>query len=933
MKHFGQIYLFLFLLLTTQIAWGQTKQDSTARPVDSLGYKTVVSDRINEAEDRERGPSLSKLLKKADESLADKKFSAAMKYYGYVLHAENLNVEALKGYGESALGASFLDSAEYAFQRLVDYGLSPSPNYFPKMQLAEVKYRKGQYTAAFELYNEIATIPQTPAIPDELKRRAKEQMELCLWAQGAGLDNPYIVKGDTCYFLDTANVNIKDDKTEETFAEYVSNVQDGQLYFSAYRFDSKKDRSNPKRNTLKILKAEDARKPLGPNVPMTVTETAFNDSKRQHSAHLTFDEAGNTAYYALGDYVGSTAVVRFDLYRRKMQPDSTWGPPEKLNAINAVGFTTTEPSLGTLSGDKTETLFFVSDRPGGKGGRDIWSSKIVGDSLTTPLPLTEVNTNGNDVTPFFHTPSNTLFFSSDSLKSLGGFDIHKTKPLKNGLWSKPEHMGSPINSSANEAFFILDKNSQRGFFSSNRKGSINYSEEDCCYDIYSVDFITRYRAIALHALTLKPLPLTSITLYESNSAKKLLNKLSTPPVTVVSAYTYDVRLNQHYAIVGEKAGFIPDTVTRKTLEELWTNEIADTVRLMPILNIVASVYDSLETSEPIKIFGAKFTFFDLGAQDKAGNFVRNDNPGKVDVLPGNSNTQSYKLEFGHIYRVLAAKEGYVAATSKSDSSAYISTIGLVDGGTIEAKLYLHKPSALELYLPISLYFDNDYPKKTFATDSMLGDALIKTDPFLIEMKTALAKNFKDPLYHDTILIDYKTTQILYLRRQEKYVDEYSSGLTGQTKQAARDSMTHFFDADVRTNWDSFFALSDEIDLMLKNGDTIILTLKGFASPLSNPEYNKHLTNRRIASVYNHFMFFDDKAFKKYREVVGTGQLRFIREPNGDEESRKQGVNGNPKDLKKSVYDLAAARSRRVEIIGARVTKGSNVKSLLGKRIN
>ena len=89
MKHLGLIFLFLFFSLTAQIAWGQTKQDSTARPADSLAHRTVVSDRINEAEDHERGPSLSKVLKKANETFADKKFSAAMKYYGYVLHAED----------------------------------------------------------------------------------------------------------------------------------------------------------------------------------------------------------------------------------------------------------------------------------------------------------------------------------------------------------------------------------------------------------------------------------------------------------------------------------------------------------------------------------------------------------------------------------------------------------------------------------------------------------------------------------------------------------------------------------------------------------------------------------------------------------------------------------------------------------------------------
>ena len=102
-----------------------------------------------------------------------------------------------------------------------------------------------------------------------------------------------------------------------------------------------------------------------------------------------------------------------------------------------------------------------------------------------------------------------------------------------------------------------------------------------------------------------------------------------------------------------------------------------------------------------------------------------------------------------------------------------------------------------------------------------------------------------------------------MRNKEEYLKGVAVGLSGQAKQAAIDTIDRFFEQEVRMNWDSFFSLSDKIDLMLQNGDTIILTLKGYASPLSNPEYNKHLTNRRIASVFNHFMIFDGGAFKKY----------------------------------------------------------------------
>ncbi|MFN0215713.1 MAG: hypothetical protein ACKVT2_15755 [Saprospiraceae bacterium] len=911
MKHVYSSYIFLLVFLAAQNVWGQT---TDPRPSDSTRYRSIVSDRINEMDEQERGPSISKLLKKANESFGKKNFYAASKYYSFVLNPEPLHVEALKGYGESALAISSLDSAEAAFQRLVDHNLSPSPDYFPKFRLAEVKFRKGKYSEALELYTELAKSPQVPPIPDDLKKKAAKQLELCLWAQGAGMDNPYLIKDDTCYLLDTANVN-----TRELYSEYVSNIRDGRLYFSAYRFDFKKDRSNPKRNTIKLLAAEDARKKLGPSESMVVSESELNDLKRQHTAHLSFDETGNTVFYALGDYVRDSADIRFELFRRKKQTDGSWGVPEKLNAANAAGYTTTEPNFG-YSGKDNKALFFVSDRPGGKGGKDIWYCNLFGDSLGAPKPLSQINTPGNDVTPFYHIPSGNLFFSTDSLPSLGGFDVYKTRLTNRGVWESPEHMGTPINSAANDVFFVLDYDSKRGFFSSNRIGSVNYSEEGCCYDIYSADFLIRYRAIALHDLTHKSLPFTHISLNEIAENGTFI-PVETPPADSSSVYTFNPELNRSYALVAKKEGFMGDTLLIKTPRELWTREIVDTLYLRPPVNLIASVYDA-DTDEPI--YGATTTFFDLGYQSKSGDFVKSGSNGKAETLADNSNTKNYTLDFEHKYRVLAAKEGYVSKTSKADSSEIVSTIGNVVGGTYEVKLYLHKPSLLENYLPITLYFDNDFPKRIRATDPQLEDV---TDPFLIEMKKALQRNPKDPKYQDTILLDYQKTFVDYIRKKKEYKNEFTNVLSGQKKLDELDSIEYFFEQEVRMNWDSFFSFSDKIDLMLQNGDTIILTLKGYASPLSNPDYNFHLTNRRIASVYNHFMFFDNVTFSNYREVGGNGQLRFNREANGDATSPPN-MNKDPKNRRLSVYDYKVARERRVQIVGAKVSKGSKEKKKL-----
>ncbi|MFN0173879.1 MAG: hypothetical protein ACKVU0_04450 [Saprospiraceae bacterium] len=309
------------------------------------------------------------------------------------------------------------------------------------------------------------------------------------------------------------------------------------------------------------------------------------------------------------------------------------------------------------------------------------------------------------------------------------------------------------------------------------------------------------------------------------------------------------------------------------------------------LNLTVSVYDA-DTKVPIN--GTTTTFFDLGIL-KGGNFLSNKSGGKAEVFPKDSNTKNYKVDYEHKYQILTAKEGYVSDISKADSSEVVSTIGKVDGDTIEVKLYLHRPSALEELLPITLYFDNDYPKP-----------------------------IQDPKYLDTTLLDYQKTFVNYIRKKEEFKREFTEVLTGQEKLNELDSIEHFFEQEVRMNWNAFFSFSSELGSMLEAGDTIILSLKGYVSPLSNPEYSNHLTNRRIASVYNHFMIFDGGFFRQYLQFGGSNQLRFIREPNGNATPAPD-KNKDLKNLRLSVYDYKICREQRIQIIGAKVIKSSKTK--------
>jgi len=151
-------------------------------------------------------------------------------------------------------------------------------------------------------------------------------------------------------------------------------------------------------------------------------------------------------------------------------------------AVNVEGYKSINPFV-TIDG---KTLFFSSDRPGGEGGMDIWKIKldetgnVVGEAENLGRP---VNSELDEVSPFYHQVSATLFFSSNGHNSIGGLDIFKSGfNMANRAFGKVVNLGMPINSSKDDAYMIWNRDLSKGYFSSDR--------EDCeaghCYDIYEV---------------------------------------------------------------------------------------------------------------------------------------------------------------------------------------------------------------------------------------------------------------------------------------------------------------------------------------------------------------------------------------------------------------------------------------------------------------
>ena len=148
-----------------------------------------------------------------------------------------------------------------------------------------------------------------------------------------------------------------------------------------------------------------------------------------------------------------------------------WSAPQRLpDFVNAPGVNATHPLALFVGGE--EVLFFSANLEGGRGGMDLWYVKR--NRSTPDAPFSRpvnlgpvVNTAGHEITPFFDTADDMLYFSSTGQVSIGGFDVFRTKGSGTN-WSAVENAGMPYNSSADDFGFVMDVNQTGGYLVSNR---------------------------------------------------------------------------------------------------------------------------------------------------------------------------------------------------------------------------------------------------------------------------------------------------------------------------------------------------------------------------------------------------------------------------------------------------------------------------------
>jgi outer membrane protein OmpA-like peptidoglycan-associated protein/tetratricopeptide (TPR) repeat protein len=158
-----------------------------------------------------------------------------------------------------------------------------------------------------------------------------------------------------------------------------------------------------------------------------------------------------------------------------------------------------------------KTMYFASDRLGGQGGTDIYvCTRVPNGTWGQPKNLgPEINSPYDEKFPFI-ADNGTLYFSSNNPNGLGGLDIYRSVVI-DGSWSKPENLGTPVNSSNDDFSFIIDATGKSGYFASNRPGGSG--EDDIyrfTYDETKIDYTVTVKVI--DAASRKPLEGTTLAL-------------------------------------------------------------------------------------------------------------------------------------------------------------------------------------------------------------------------------------------------------------------------------------------------------------------------------------------------------------------------------------------------------------------------------------
>ncbi|MCS6819164.1 MAG: OmpA family protein [Chitinophagales bacterium] len=300
-------------------------------------------------------------------------------------------------------------------------------------------------------------------------------------------------------------------------------------------------------------------------------------------------------------------VMLCNLYKSTKEGNG-WSSPEEIKNLNKQGFSTTQPAWGKDKSGNT-ILYFASNR--GKGGDfDIYFAKMNNDgSFDNPERLgNEINTAGDDLTPFYHENSKTFYFSSTGHPGFGGLDVFKTVGTP-GNFGEVKNMGTPVNSGADDLYFALDEKGAKGFLVSNREGTNSQRGLTCCDDIWGIvirgDVFLKAIYVKRDDPSQTPIAGIDASLYKVDGKNF---EFLTNTITSGQPFVMPLQRGVSYKINGNKEGYWPSVDNFSVNEDEDRDTITKVFYIDPIIKKkikIENVYFQFDKSNVITFYAAK----------------------------------------------------------------------------------------------------------------------------------------------------------------------------------------------------------------------------------------------------------------------------------------------------------------------------------------
>ncbi len=898
-------------------------------------------------------PSVREWRERADTAYAEGNYPAAFKFYEaalkYRISAQD-SLELLYKYAESARQFNAFVPAETAYQVVTD---KDQGKQFPlsRYWLAIVEQRQEKYEEAALHFEQF--LQQNPAPSEPYQAWAQRGLDNVEQAQrAAGVPQPIL---PTRLGRDVNDSN----------AEYVADFMGDTLIYSTLNDIYNKDTHKPPRKYTKIYTSVSGQE--------SQPWDALNEPGK-HVSNLIFNRDQTRMYYTVCEYKENSVIeVRCDIYMRERQQNDTWSDKKPLTVINLANYTNTQPTLAFDAQHKREWLFFVSDRPTNAADTtkdlNIWYGTVAANGdVTSIIAADALNTDGNEASPSFYAPTQTLYFSSTGRKpSYGGYDIYEADMMSNGGWTEIKPLNRPINSGYDELHFVLrdSKIGTDAYFSTNmpidtvEETYVDPRMKACCWDIFKVNFEIKLQVKTFLASNGTNVPLngSTISLYVETPSGSVLD--TTAVSTNGNMFLFHLLPNKKYTIVGKHPTFNYEQT--ETIDPIRTEYIG------------GKLLERNFVFTPLKMLVHTYKRKTGAPLDSAQVVVNSTDGRTVTGKMVDNHTFSYEVQAGKQYQINGKRIGFYDENASADltdkryrDSAQVvrnlyfrqelevlvvdaETSEPLGGATVNRKLLADSgiknleertnPADSNRFLYGYEVFDMTekyrlevskarYSSKT--QEVVFTPQQIRNSNGKFVVVVALEKRDFLPitLYFDNDIpgpsdrrvtqtaISYRETFEKYYRRKQEFLNYINTapGYTSEERFNTSERYESIFERELRQEYQNLQALSGEMLDLLKEGSTVEITIEGFCSPLGSREYNESLSRRRIDCIVNHFLRYDGGKLMPY---FRSRKLIFNRVSNGEAKAnpRAQAVLGSNdrKNRQKGIFDIYATLERRVVI--------------------